>query len=159
LVKNIKTASGKDIVINDAINMPLESFKLYGKTNPEYPDDYIRLEYIENRGSNAYIDTGVIVDTALTIEMDFQFLPDRAPGYNNPTGAISGTDGNYRRFHIHPGTQNQVGLQTYNADTTVIFQNYPYTTRAFTKIDMPNKTIVTDIEGARQSYDITDRGD
>ena len=33
LVKNVKMASGKDIKINDAIHMPLESFKLYGESS------------------------------------------------------------------------------------------------------------------------------
>ena len=32
LVKNTKKAYGRDIIINDGINMPLESFKLYGES-------------------------------------------------------------------------------------------------------------------------------
>jgi len=51
LIRNTKMASGSNITISDAINMPIESLKIYGESHYSISGDYINLSYIEANGT------------------------------------------------------------------------------------------------------------
>lgn len=159
LKKNTKIANGKEISVNDGINMPLESLKIFGEASYSVPGDYVRLQYIDNNATAAYIDTGIVADSNLKLEIDFQFLPGRTPGYTNCFGAIGTDSGQYRRWHIQ-GNGDGIGVvvQYMNSSTSSIFENKPCTTRAYSIIDMKEKTIKTKVGNETQNYSIVYSG-
>lgn len=104
LKKNTKMANGKEISVNDGINMPLESLKIFGETEYDrrgLPDEYIWLTYIKSTGAQ-YIDTKFKPNQNTRIICDF-YMMNYNTGYRIPFGTRVGN--NYQ-FLIGSARQN-----------------------------------------------------
>ena len=116
--------------------------------NGVVPNNYIPLEYIQSTGTQ-YIDTGINSDNTLKLDMDLEFTSDGTANYTNTFGAI--INNGATRFHFNPASSNSmnalIGSDNY---TTLVFDNNAYTTRFKSVIDVPNKTLSTQINNTLQ---------